>query len=348
MNMTLANVLSLTDHTALGLFDTDGSVLICIDQRQPRFPPFYLRIIYCLELSNSKRDLVQKFAESFGGQLAPSQSIASFRANADSPVGMVVRDFLLRNNPLHPGRSHDFLLSEEIRVLFQQNKQTTREGLVTLITLAYNNKVSEQTPKGSRNIPIENWYRWINATEAEFIKGFANANSILSVVRSQVSALERNLPTMRLSTNYVRGAHFGDGGFTVGLSWDPVNRRRTEFSWNISDGNKMYCEAFKNTFGGYVNKTGKNCWSFKLAGTNFVRSVYFIFEETWLPAYKEEQFSRFRDAIALIKDKRHMTMEGTIEVLDLVYDMSEKGKRKYSKEELFQRGRQWLQSRGFI
>lgn len=178
-------------------------------------------------------------------------------------------------------------------------------------------------------------------------RGLARANAILDVVRTKVSDLEKKLPTIIFSTDYVRGAHFGDGFFTVSLTWHPQYRRRTEFSWGICGQNKAYCEAFVNTFkAGYVNKTGPHCYSFVLAGTLKCRDVFYLFEDTWMPAYKRQQFNRFKNAIELIQDKRHMTIEGTAELLDLVYDMSEKGTRSRTKEELMGIGIQWLISRG--
>jgi hypothetical protein len=156
---------------------------------------------------------------------------------------------------------------------------------------------------------------------------------------------------MELTLDYIRGAHFGDGGFTVALTWKPnkSDRRRCDPEWTISGENKPYCKAFVNTLGGNVKKSGKNHHKFCLTGINACNNILHIFDEApWMPEYKKNQFKWFKEAVQLLINKEHMTEEGTIKLVELVYDASEKGVRIETKKQYIKWGCEWLRRRNLL
>jgi len=66
-----------------------------------------------------------------------------------------------------------------------------------------------------------------------------------------------------------------------------------------------------------------------------------------LPDYKKKQFEWFKKAVQLLINKEHMTVEGTIRLVELVYNVSEKGTRSDSKEQYIEWGIQWLRDKNY-
>lgn len=66
-----------------------------------------------------------------------------------------------------------------------------------------------------------------------------------------------------------------------------------------------------------------------------------------MPAYKKTQFEWFKKAVQLLINNEHMTEEGTVKLVELVYvyNVSEKGWRAASKEQYIEWGIQWLRNR---
>ena len=187
---------------------------------------------------------------------------------------------MLKKKPLHPGRRRDLLISEVIVGLLQRKAQSTKTGLVTLLRLAYNNTRNMNTL--GRGHDIDHWISKINPSEAELKEGLVQAAEAMKPINQEVALLEEQLPSMKLTSDYIRGAHFGDGGFTVSLTWKPnkSDRRRCEPEWTISGENVPYCKAFVNTIGaGYVNQAGKNYHKFRLAGIQACNNILNIFDK---------------------------------------------------------------------
>ena len=232
--------------------------------------------------------------------------------------------------------------------LTSQKTQKTKKGLVTLIHLAYSN--SYNLKKCKRTKDLQYWIDQINPLPGDLAAGQAEASAIVRVVEQQVAALEGALLTKTLSLDYIRGAHYGDGGLTVSLTWKPnkANRLRTEPEWTISGENKSYCAAFVHTFNkGTVNKAGANCHKYKLSGIAACKKTLSIFENTWMPSYKQQQLAKFEQALDLLKAKKHLTKQGATDLVNLVYDMSEKGQREYSKQQYIDWAHNWLDKKGY-
>lgn len=359
-NQQSKNNFIMGDEMFLGVFDTDGGVFIGLNsylskesrKNNPDNLPFGFSITYEVAQSKRKKDLVQKVAEKFESN-PTSKDGNSFKVNRANPVGQKVREFLLKNNPRHPGRLHDFLISEKMIELLDQKAQYTKKGLVTLIILTYNNKRNQNEQEiNFRKYPLDFWIKQINATEQEILQGKAEAALILESINKETSQLKQKLPNMKFSLEYTMGAHFGDGGFTVALSWNPStkgDRRRSVPEWTISGEDNSYCLAFANTFDGGINKAGPNYYKFYLRGIENCAKILEIFEEAlWLPEYKRQQFERFAKAVRLLVAKEHMTARGVETLVELVYDLGEKGGRPYPKEQYVEWGISWLKKNNYI
>lgn len=346
----------ISDDTVLGLFDADGSILLNLESYERKNKPvgegnqpFGIRVYYYVGQSLSKTDTVQKLAEKFGGTFTEDSQDAELRVNVFKETGQKMRQFLLKNKPLHPGRRRDFLISEVIVELLQKKAQSTNVGLVTLLRLAYNNTRNMNSLTLGRLHDIEYWISKMNPSKAELKEGLAQAAEAMKPINQEVALLEEQLPKMELTSDYIRGAHFGDGGFTVSLAWRPNkdNRRRCEPEWTISGENVPYCKAFVNTIGGgNVNSAGKNYHKFRLTGIKACNNILHIFDEApWMPDYKKNQFEWFKKAVQLLINNEHMTEEGTRKLVQLVYNVSEKGGRSASKEQYIEWGIQWLRNK---
>lgn len=321
----------MSDNTALGVFDTDGSVLLSASCKKNTTK---FKIVYCLEQSISKTDLVEKFANKFGSNARVNGQRAVFRAGYSNIVGERVRDFLLNNKPLNPGRRRDFLISEEVRKLLQQPRSTLNKiiliRLISNITVKQYNKKNEE----SFNKSISN----LTYTSVELQQGIQNANKILASIEQEVAQLSLSLPAMKLSNEYAHGAHFGDGSLSVSLTFADPKRYRVGPTWSISGADEAYCKAFVNTFGGRLKtvKKHKVFCSYGLEAS--LQAISLLEQADWIPEYKAAQLKRFKEAVHIIKKGEHFTEAGLRKLVDLVVGHAEKGKPTKTKADYISTG----------
>jgi hypothetical protein len=330
--MTNSNSYVMSDDTALGVFDTDGTVLLNVEKRNE---VFQYRVFYALEQSSSKADLVSEVAKKFNdsAKLYKSGKTAGFKANCNSLAGQKVRAFLLKNKPLNPGRRRDFLISEEVIKLL---KTRTKMNQVILLRLISNKTVLQYT-KNSIAF-FDSKVAVLNCTPAELKEGIDTADALLVTIEKEVNQLTTQLPSMKLSEEYTRGAHFGDGSLSVSLTFKDPKRYRIIPTWSISGADKAYCSAFKNTYGGSLRSV-KNHVIFLVNGIEANRTVISLLERAgWLPQYKREQLNRFKKVVELLHNDEHFTEVGLRQIVDLAVNQAEKGKAKYSKQEYIDMG----------
>lgn len=364
-----SNDTEMNDETFLGVFDADAGILLGLEcangvtynpdfkldpplndseQKKPFKLPFAFSVFYDFSQSNSKTDLVLKMAEKFGGDPRVEEERTVFRVRVGSLVGQKIRVFLKKNKPRYPGRYFDYLLSEVVLRLIDDKVHLTRQGAVTIIALTMQNYRNKDN--NHRKYERDFWFHHIQPSAEEKAKGLEKAEKILHLLHDKhVSKLEKALPTTVFSLDYIRGTHFGDGGLTVALTWKPNknNRLRSEPEWTISGENKAYCSAFINSFEGKgnVNKAGPGFHKFRLTGIKNSLHVINLFKEVWMPEYKKTQLATFSEAIGMLKAREHFTPEGIVALVNLVYDMSEKGSRQYKKEDYIEWGLAWVAKR---
>lgn len=350
MNTTSQNY-TMSDEMALGFFDADGSIILGIDQiknEQTKKKSLFFRVTYFVGQSKSKGDIVKKFAEKFQGN--PKEDKYShgfyFKVSHSSEVGERVRNFMLENHPKNPYRLRDFLISEEIILLLKDKKRSVVDK-VRLARLATNS--SNLFTQGKTESSFSEYCAYLNATTEEKKEGKRMADSILSTIGSKLESYKQTLKTTKFPDDYVLGAHYGDGSCYVSLSWKPpasgeAQRLRCEPEWAISGADKLYCQAFAYNFKGttkLVDKKGQ--YKFVCSGIQKCKKILPLFEgAAWMPSYKHEQFSRWRRAIILLDTQQHFTEQGICELLDLTYDLAEKGGRQHSKEEYLSWGLAWV------
>nr|AAL34372.1 putative protein [Chlamydomonas komma] len=333
----------MSDEMALGFFDADGSILMDVEKKTNGKKYCVFSVDYFVGQSPSKADATSKFAEKFGGETSPRRG--DFKYNQSSEVGNRVRTFLSKNEPKNPYRVRDFYISEALIGLLNKQTQSSKIGQVTLARLVSNKSILREQKQSK--IAFAAWCEHIGATDSEISQGLSIADPIVAEIETKVEQQTESLLTTSLSNDYVLGAHFGDGSLYVALSWKPTktnHRLRCEPEWAISGNNEVYCQAFVRTFGGTtkdVDKKGQR--KFVLSGIQQCFGILYLFTNApWMPAYKAEQFTRWRDSINLLVAQEHFTEQGIRRLLDLSYGLAEKGGRKYTKEEYLAWGSAWL------
>lgn len=335
----------MSDEMALGFLDADGSILLGTYKKT--YPSgkksLGFKVTYFLGQSPSKIDAVDKFAKKFGALV--NQQATEFRYNQSSEVGQKVRQFLLKNKPKNPYRRRDFYISEQMIALLNQKTQQSTVGQITLARLASSNYYL--VSKGDSDASFADVCAHIGATAAEIEQGSEIAEAMLAQIEVKLEAYKQTLPKTKFSNDYVLGAHFGDGSLYVALSWKPEGGRlRCEPEWAISGDNEAYCQAFANTFNGTTKIVdSKGQCKFVLSGIKKCLSILPFFENApWMPSYKKEQFSRWKEALRLLEAQEHFTEEGIRKLLDLTYGLAEKGTRLYTKEQYLEWGLAWLKN----
>lgn len=332
---------TLSDDMALGIYDADGSVLMKTTFRNNSVLENTLgfQIVYSIGQSLSKAETVHKFADKFGRKVQGTEC----RMNQTSPEGQQFRQFLLKNNPKHPDRTRDFLISEQVRPFLNTKLPTTLQLLVAYL-------ISQKSVLQNKNGSEEYFKKCclhIKATDIEIEEGLVLGKQIMAQIDKEFESFVQKLPTMPMSDDYVFGVHCGDGSFYVALSWkltEKTHRLRCEPEWAISGDKKAYCEAFANKYGGVTKRVdAQGQMKFVASGIGKCLSIVELFEKApWLPEYKQDQFDRWKASLTLLNNKEHFTEEGIVRLLDYSYGLAEKGGRKYPKEQYLAWALAWL------
>ena len=335
----------MSDDMALGFFDADGSVLISTDYTSNKSGKtgVSFRVIYLLGQSLSKKDLTEKFAQKFGGKMLVDNESAEFRANQSSQLGENVRRFLLNNNPKHPYRLRDWLISEQVVVLLKAKPNKISD--ITKAHLARHKSLF--VTQGGGDEYFEKCSTHIQATNTEIRQGIVASEKIIAEIEKNLAVYTKELVKINLSDDYVLGVHYGDGSFYVTLSWKLTSKNhrfRCVPEWAISGDDENYCKAFANRFNGRtVLVDAKGQRKFVLSGVEKCVLVLDFFEKALeMSAYKLLQYKRWKESILLIRNQEHFTEQGIRKLLDLTYGLAEKGKRPYSKEQYLEWGLIWL------
>lgn len=285
------NSYKLSDHMALGIYDADGSVLMNTIFRNNSMLRNTLgfQVRYSIGQSLSKVETVRKFAEKFGGNVQRTEC----RMNQTSPAGQRFRQFLLKNNPKHPDRRRDFLISEQV-IPFLNRKLTTIQQLSVAYLISHKSVLQNQN---SSKEYLSRCCLHVQATDVEIQQGLVLGKQMMAKIDKEFERFHQKLPTMEMSDDYVFGVHCGDGSFYVALSWKPTEktqRLRCEPEWAISGHKKTYCEAFANKYGGVTKKVdAQGQIKFVVSGIGKCLSIVELFENApWLPEYKQDQFDR--------------------------------------------------------
>ena len=161
--------------------------------------------------------------------------------------------------------------------------------------------------------------------------------------KNTVSADNQQATSGEISNEYLAGFIDGEGCFYVGFSkrmdlplgWQVI----TEFHISQNPGGKNILEAFCARIGaGYIKPNHpKNprdrTWVLIVKDrTQIKESLLPFFEKHPLHSERKQQFYVFKRVFSIIEEKRHLNIDGFEEIVNLVFSIPVRGKKRYSRE----------------
>ena len=162
--------------------------------------------------------------------------------------------------------------------------------------------------------------------------------------KNTVSA-DNQQATGNISDEYLAGFIDGEGCFYVGFSkrkdlplgWQII----TEFHLSQNPGGKNILEAFRDRINaGYIKPNHPKSqrdktWVLIIKDRRQIKERLLpFFEKHPLHSQKQQQYYVFKKVLSLIEQKKHLSKEGFMEIVRLVFSIPARGNKKYSKEEL--------------
>lgn len=131
---------------------------------------------------------------------------------------------------------------------------------------------------------------------------------------------------------YISGFSDGEGSFNVSIRRHPGYKLgwKTSLTFNVSQKGKRSLELIKKIFrSGYVRKRADGLHYFEIV--DFKKLIFLVipfFEKFKLRSEKKEDFGIFKEVAFLMKEGRHLTKEGLLEILTLRGPMNSGGKKR--------------------
>ena len=142
---------------------------------------------------------------------------------------------------------------------------------------------------------------------------------------------------------YLAGFTDGEGSFNLSF------RKRKDYSqpwkvslcFNVSQKDKVILTLFKRYMKcGTLRSRRDGVWYFEVNNFNAITEnvIPFFNKYGFLSAKKKRDFAKFKQLAVLIKDGKHLTKSGIVEILEIRNSMNDGGvgRRKYSDEEILQ------------
>ncbi len=151
--------------------------------------------------------------------------------------------------------------------------------------------------------------------------------------------------TKKFDNEYFAGFVDGEGCFYVGFSkrldlpipWQII----TEFHVSQNPGSKTVLEAFRKRLAcGYLkpnhakSKTDKTWILIVKDRKDLKEKVIPFFNKYLLHTTKQFDFEVFQKVLKLIETKKHLTKDGFLSIVDLVFSLSRQTKKRYTKSVL--------------
>ena len=138
---------------------------------------------------------------------------------------------------------------------------------------------------------------------------------------------------------YLAGFADGEGSFNV------VFRKRSDYKmlwkvslcFNVSQKDKVILALFKQHLKcGTLRSRPDNVWYYEVNNfTAIIQNVIPFFKKfNFLSSKKKRNFSKFKKIADLIENKKHLTIDGIKEILAIRHQMNDRGKRKYSDQDI--------------
>jgi hypothetical protein len=142
--------------------------------------------------------------------------------------------------------------------------------------------------------------------------------------------------------NYLAGFVDGEGSFNVSFRprSDYVLPWKVSLCFNVSQRERTILEVLQAQLGcGTMRQRPDGVWYFEVNTLErIVDNVIPFFERFgFLSAKKQRDFAKFVQLAMLLREGRHLTREGVVEVLQIRLDMNDGGKRRYLDEDILRR-----------
>jgi len=140
--------------------------------------------------------------------------------------------------------------------------------------------------------------------------------------------------------HYIAGFVDGEGSFNVPIrrSHDRGLPFRVSLSFNVSQVGAEAPSLLRSVFGtGTTRARGDGVWYFKVTKPEELEArVFPFFERFPLRLAKESDLAVFRQITTMVHSRRHLSVEGFIEVLAMRAPMNRGGKRRRTDDELIE------------
>ena len=147
---------------------------------------------------------------------------------------------------------------------------------------------------------------------------------------------------------YFAGFSDGEGNFSV--SFRPEGGSfpwRVGLCFNVSQRDEVILSLFKRHLEcGTMRQRRDGVWYFEVNNLEAITGnvIPFFRRFCFLSAKKKRDFAKFVELADIMKNRRHLTVEGINEVLAVRSDMNDGGKRRYDDEAILNRIRDWKSS----
>ena len=132
--------------------------------------------------------------------------------------------------------------------------------------------------------------------------------------------------------SYISGFSDGEGSFNISIRKHPGYKLgwKTSLTFNVSQKGKISLELIKSTFkSGYVRERVDNLHYFEIVDfQKIICLVIPFFERFKLKSEKKEDFKIFKKVANLMKEGKHLTRQGLMEILALRDPMNRGGKKR--------------------
>ena len=141
---------------------------------------------------------------------------------------------------------------------------------------------------------------------------------------------------------YLAGFADGEGSFNVSFRkrQDYKSPWKVSLCFNISQKDKVILALFKHHLEcGTLRSRPDGVWYFEVNNFSSIcqKVIPFFQKYHFLSAKKKSDFSKFCKIAKLMKEGKHLTLNGIKEILMIRRNLNDGGKRKYSEEYIFKK-----------
>ena len=138
---------------------------------------------------------------------------------------------------------------------------------------------------------------------------------------------------------YLSGFSDGEGSFHVSFR----KRKDYKLPWkislcfNVSQRDEIILSLFERYLKcGSIREREDGVWYYEVNNLSAITDCVIPFSEKFklLSSRKQRDFSKFKQLAKLMKEGKHLNIEGIKEILDIREQMNDGGKRKYSRSEI--------------